>query len=379
MFRICAGQCCALFIVAFFFLSLPAAQAQWQMQSNPSHASLRGIHTIGNGRVAWASGTNGTVIRTVDSGHHWTACAVPNDAEKLDFRSIWAWNADHAVVMSSGLGKLSRLYSTQDGCRTWHLVFTNPDPEGFWDALQFDGTRFGVILGDPVRGQFTMFASYDGGTRWTRQSDPCLRTTEPNQGVFAASNQSLAVFPIDDSNSVPGFAMNHQVWFGTSGGWMYGFQLRTLRLIADSADGCLHQQGLPSAKGAAAGVFALAFRSPKDAVAVGGNYNKPNDGADSAAYMTGGNTWHIAPGPPAGYRSTVAWNGSNGEWIAAGPNGSDFSRDDGKTWQSLDHGDWNAISLPYVVGPDGRIGRLISWGQMRAAGKLPVEKVSTGN
>ena len=38
--------------------------------------------------------------------------------------------------------------------------------------------------------------------------------------------------------------------------------------------------------------------------------------------------------------------------------GSDISRDDGRTWQSLDDGNWNALSLPFVVGPNGRIGRL---------------------
>jgi hypothetical protein len=41
-----------------------------------------------------------------------------------------------------------------------------------------------------------------------------------------------------------------------------------------------------------------------------------------------------------------------------GTNGSDISRDDGKTWQSLDDGNWNAVSLPFVVGMNGRIGRL---------------------
>jgi hypothetical protein len=45
-------------------------------------------------------------------------------------------------------------------------------------------------------------------------------------------------------------------------------------------------------------------------------------------------------------------------WIAAGTNGSDISRDDGKTWTPIDDGNWNALSLPFVVGPHGRIARL---------------------
>ena len=43
--------------------------------------------------------------------------------------------------MSSGKGDLSRLYKTTDACKTWKLVFTNPDREGFWDAVKFSMTE----------------------------------------------------------------------------------------------------------------------------------------------------------------------------------------------------------------------------------------------
>ena len=52
-----------------------------------------------------------------------------------------------------------------------------------------------------------------------------------------------------------------------------------------------------------------------------------------------------------------------------GPNGTDISTDDGRNWRALrpdpalgeaadadEH--WNALSLPFVVGPHGRIGKL---------------------
>ena len=50
-----------------------------------------------------------------------------------------------------------------------------------------------------------------------------------------------------------------------------------------------------------------------------------------------------------------------------GPNGTDISTDDGKTWRTVKptagesaaaDQKWNALSLPFVVGPEGRIGRL---------------------
>jgi hypothetical protein len=65
----------------------------------------------------------------------------------------------------------------------------------------------------------------------------------------------------------------------------------------------------------------------------------------------------------------VEWSDSLNAWITAGTNGSDISRDDGQTWQPLDDGNWNALSLPFVVGPNGRIARL-------NPSALPAEKVS---
>ena len=94
-------------------------------------------------------------------------------------------------------------------------------------------------------------------------------------------------------------------------------------------------------------------------VAVGGDYTKPNESAGTAAWSAdGGEHWTASTTPPHGYRSTVQWSESLKLWITAGTNGSDISRDDGRTWQPLDNGDWNALSLPFIVGPNGRIARL---------------------
>src|SRR5450432_1057738 len=75
----------------------------FELEKSGTTAGLRGIHALG-GEVAWASGTHGTVLRTLDSGHTWQTCATPPGAEQLDFRAVWAWDANTAVVMSSGAG-----------------------------------------------------------------------------------------------------------------------------------------------------------------------------------------------------------------------------------------------------------------------------------
>jgi hypothetical protein len=94
-------------------------------------------------------------------------------------------------------------------------------------------------------------------------------------------------------------------------------------------------------------------------VAVGGDYTKPNESTGTAAWSgDSGSTWTASATPPHGYRSAVQWSESLRAWITVGTNGSDISRDDGKTWQPLDNGNWNALSLPFVVGPNGRIARM---------------------
>jgi photosystem II stability/assembly factor-like uncharacterized protein len=118
------------------------------------------------------------------------------------------------------------------------------------------------------------------------------------------------------------------------------------------------------------GIFSVFMRNSLAGVIVGGDYLKPEDAAGTAAYTEdGGKTWHAAEALPHGYRSSVAYDAASKTWITVGPNGTDISTDDGHNWQAL-HPDpvlkeaadadrnWNAISLPFVVGPHGRIGKL---------------------
>jgi hypothetical protein len=127
----------------------------------------------------------------------------------------------------------------------------------------------------------------------------------------------------------------------------------------NATKGCL-EAPLPLANGSdSSGAFSLAFRDLKHGIAVGGDYRKPDEPSGTAAWtVDGGRHRTAAHGPPRGYRSAVAWSPEAKAWVAAGTNGSDISHDDGKTWQPLDDGNWNALSLPYVVGPTGRIGKL---------------------
>ena len=375
-------------ILATLILTTAAVitQAQFDLQDSHTTASLRGVHSLGGG-IAWASGTGGTVLRTEDGGYLWQGCATPPGAEKLDFRGIQAFDENTAIVMSSGKGDLSRLYKTTDGCRTWKLLLTNPDKEGFWDALLFNRQKpispspdwqahlRGFLVGDPVAGKFVIYNTIDSGTTWQRWSDD--KNEHPakansGEGIFAASN-SAAV----------NTGRRERLAFVTGG------TARSHLFLLDEHDPfdarrwlAFTRTPLPMPSGDSAGCFSAAVRAIEhpgyveaDLVVVGGDYRKPEQ-SGAAAYIPARNySWFglfpqrviASQTPPHGYRSSVAYDPKTNTWITTGPNGTDISRDDGKNWTALKPGpgqpadtdkNWNALSLPFVVGPHGRIGKL---------------------
>jgi photosystem II stability/assembly factor-like uncharacterized protein len=175
---------CVLALLCLPSLIRPA-HAQWQLQDAHTTADLRGIDNVGNG-VAWASGTDGTILRTED-GEHWQLCSKPPNGEHLDFRAIQAFDNNTAIIMSSGKGDLSRLYKTTDGCQSWKLIFTNPDKDGFWDALVADSREQWGILGDPVNGRFPYRYTDNAGASWS----VLYAHAAVGDAVFAASNSAL--------------------------------------------------------------------------------------------------------------------------------------------------------------------------------------------
>jgi hypothetical protein len=346
----------------------PQSKPVWQIQDSGTTAGLRGIDSV-DGAVAWASGTGGTVLRTTDGGAHWQKCAVPDadkDGATLDFRGVQAWDAKTAIVMASGPGDKSRLYKTTDGCLTWTLQFVNPDKDGFFDAYVFESLQVrsavGLLLGDPVKGYFPLWRvgiEFDPGYVELLRHRP---SANKNEVAFAASNSCLFVYQSFIS------------FFIATGGENGS---RVFRVVSHGADeiswATFPSSSVPVGNHTpSSGIFSLAFaevpgpplhdwarRMSGYGVAVGGDYEKPNEALAIAAFtQDGGEHWIASTHQPHGYRSAVSYDARLKLWITVGTNGSDISRDDGKTWQPLDDGNWNALSLPFVVGPNGRIARL---------------------
>lgn len=283
---------------------------KWEPQASGATGRLRGVSAV-SPQVAWASGANGTLLRTVNGGELWTKLPAPTGAEQLDFRDIDAFSDRVAYALSIGSGETSRIYKTRDGGATWDLQFANSDPKVFLDAMAFHDADHGFAFSDSVDGQFVILTTADGGASWQRIPADRLPPALPGEGAFAASGTNVAVF-----------GANH-LWVGTTAS-------RVLR----SADGgrTWAIATTPIATGKATGIFSIAFRDARRGVVVGGDYTKESQAGDNAAFTSdGGATWTLATGL-SGFRSVAAWVLGSGHMLALGPTGADWSGDDGRSW-----------------------------------------------
>ncbi len=326
------------------------ADAQWQKQTVNTKASLRGLSVV-NENIIWASGTNGTFLRTVDGGKTWTVGKVP-DADKLDFRDVEAFDANTAYLLSIGEGENSRIYKTIDGGATWKLQFQNKNPKAFFDALAFWDSTHGMAMSDPVDGKFVLIETKDGET-WKPIENLQMPNVVEGEAAFAASGTCLITqgknnaFLVSGSNAARVFKSENR---GKS--WKV--------------------YETPITKGTAgSGIFSIAMFDKKRGVIVGGNYEKPDETNNNLAFTKdGGKTWKLSKGLN-GYRSSIAFieNPASNFMMAVGSNGSDFSLSGEEKWKRLDKENYNSVKAGFTsgynlvfwaVGANGRVARYYS-------------------
>jgi photosystem II stability/assembly factor-like uncharacterized protein len=336
-----------LSLIALALTGIVAAHApRWTPQTSGVTARLRGVSAASD-RVVWASGANGTILRTADAGQTWQRQSIP-DTEKLDFRDIDAISEQIAYVLSIGPGDASRIYKTVDAGNHWTRVFKTDDPKAFYDAMAFWDANRGVAIADSIDGQFTIVMTANGGARWDAVDPARLPPALPNEGAFAASGTNVAVLPPNHVWIGTGAASRARVLRSTDGGKTW--------TIADT----------PIASGASSGIFSIAFRDALHGIVVGGDYKREADAVDNVAVtQDGGVTWTAVKGL-GGFRSVVAYvpGAKTPTLIAVGPSGADLSTDDGRTWTAVTGDGYHAFSFAprgrtgWGVGEGGRIGLL---------------------
>lgn len=324
----------------------------WQQTVVDADQGFRGLDAVDR-RTAWVTGGSATegapgrVFRTADGGRTWQDVSPPA-TEGLLFRDVEARSGREAVVLAIGPGDASRIYRTTDAGATWTATFVNDDPAAFYDCLAFypGGTK-GLALSDPVDGKFRILSTDDAGRSWRVLPNDGMPAA-PTEAGFAASGDCLVT-------------AGRTAYFGSGGGASRVFRSDDFGLTWTATDSTI-----PA--GDAAGVFALAFRTPRDGVAVGGDFAEPTDGVDAVAVTRDGKTWrnagdlqHLAEDaaylPTRGHPLLVT--GESGD-----VRGTSISFDGGRSWRHLSTDGYHALDCTedgscWAAGADGRVARLV--------------------
>ena len=318
-------------------------------QESGTTALIQAVSPVDD-QVVWASGHQGTYLRTTDGGQTWHAARVPG-ADSLQFRDVHAVDESTAYLLSAGPGDLSRIYKTTDAGRNWTLQFRNEEPEGFFDCFAFWDERRGIAFSDAVDGEFIVVATEDGET-WTRVPPEQVPDALPGgEGGFAASGTCVVA------------GADGRAWIGTGA----GTAARVLR--TDDYGRTWSVAETPLVTGEMAGVFSVAFRDASNGVVLGGDLARMDEHTrnvaitrDGGATWTPGGTLELA-GPV--YGGSYVPGAASPTLVAAGPGGLDYSADEGRTWVGLDSLSYWAVAFArpatgWAVGPQGRVTK-IEW------------------
>ena len=304
--------------------------------------SIRGLSVLDDS-VAWVSGSNGWIGRTVDCGETWHWQRVAG-YETTDFRDIEAFSADQALIISAG-SPLVILHTT-DGGHTWRETHRDERPEIFYDGMDFWNDRRGLAYGDPIGGTMQLLATEDGGQTWRDISDAARIGLVDEEAGFAASGTGIRTLP------------GGHVFIATGG--------HRSRLFHSADYGqTWNAHACPIIQGnASTGIFSIAFRDEHHGVVVGGDYQQDTARRD-AIYLTsdGGETWRRPKVGTNGYRSAVEYLDSQ-RLVATGTSGVDYSTDGGATWMPLSDEGFHVVrkakqgTWVVLAGGDGRIAML---------------------
>ncbi|MEN8247602.1 MAG: YCF48-related protein [Bacteroidota bacterium] len=336
--------------LTFFLVLIFACENQKEVfveinkQNSGKEVSLRGLDVV-DSSIAWASGVSGTVLRTIDKGETWEDVSI-NEADSIDFRDIEAFSATSAIVLSAGSPGL--IYKTIDGGKNWQLVYQDYRENIFFDAMDFWDRDNGIAFGDAIEDKVVIIITDDGGDSWHQLTQDENPDALPNEGGFAASGTCITVY-------------------GDSMAWIaLGTPESRILFSPDRGKTWIVQNSNLAQEAPGAGVFSLAFSSPGNGIAVGGNYEAPNDTTRVLSITEdGGSTWFSQSNTGlSGYKSAVEHIPESDYWLSAGPSGVDFSSNNGKSWSMVDTCGYHTVVMAngnsgWLTGANGKIGRII--------------------
>jgi len=303
--------------------------------------SIRALEVLNDSTLFFAA-NNGQTGLSTDSGSTWHFDQITFEDKTPAFRST-AYHSSALFLLS--IENPALLYRIEGGKR--ELVYTERHPDVFYDAMQFFDDKYGIALGDPIDGCFSIIRTSDGGASWQKLGCENLPPAIAGEAAFAASNSNLAI-------------QGNKVWFATGG---------AVSRVFYSDDRGLHWKVVETpviSGGKMTGIYSVDFYNDQIGMVIGGDWDeKSSNRANKAITLDGGKTWRlVADGEGASYKSCVRFvpNGGGKKIIAVSTNGISYSGNQGKTWQTIHEEGFYTVrfankNLAYLAG-ENKIGIL---------------------
>jgi len=312
--------------------------------------SLRGLSVVDD-KVIWASGSNGTVARSLNGGKTFEWLTVKG-YENRDFRDIEAFDANTAIIM--GIAEPAVILKTKDGGKTWKEVFRNTAKGMFLDAMDFKNAKHGVVIGDPLTNQPYIAYTDDGGERWqipAGSAKSMLPVLDSGEAFFASSGTNIT--EVKDVFTSPGSCL---IVSGGMSAKLYGlgsFKIKLPLVQGRSSTGANSVAAYPTPGGF-------------NGVVVGGDFSHDQI-IDSNCVLfrmdKRGQQLTFPQTPPHGYRSCVAYL-TKDKLITCGTSGIDISNDGGMNWQLVSRQSFHVCQKAkkgvavFLAGANGKIAKL---------------------
>ena len=278
--------------------------------------SIRSLDVHDDSLIRFA-GSNGWLGLTIDGGRTWKThqARLPNDSIS-SFRSSGFADGHWHVATIASPGMIAKMPQRGFDLEWVHHL---PDEQAFLDAMCWVNDTVGVVLGDAIGDCLTMLRTTNGGSSWERLPCSALPPRQEGEAAFAASNGNFA-------------SSGDTVWAFTG-----GQVSRCLRSL--DAGQTWSAFPLPIAQGQSmTGAFASSFSNHREGLAIGGNWEDPDDNhRNLCSTNDGGSTWTLmSEGSGPGYRSCILHHPTDPrDVVAIGFQGIDVSHDGGHTWKHV--------------------------------------------
>ena len=313
------------------------AQGVWVSQSTGFQTQSTTVtnFSIVDTSVVWISGGDGTGTGfphhdysiTLDGGKHWVPSEVPTSL-------IWGWamiaasSPTHAwatfyntAINPKGQGQI---WHTVDGGANWiqqgaGVLFSTPD-ESFPNVIHFWNDTDGVVIGDPIFGDYEIYTTTDGGATW--DAVPSGDIPDPDViGVDSETGYTTHIQVVGDT-----------VWFDTNHGRVYR-----------SVDRGYHWTVAPTNLVIPIpGTIDISFNNGSNGIAR--YFNVSNNTSDVVETSDGGITWSSTFTPVGAMFGADVQSvpGTSKMLVSTGSSqsfsGSSYSLDGGHNWSTIETG-----------------------------------------